>query len=63
MFWRIAAHTDEFELSLSRALNVCKNTVQRTQKSPGLLEQQHNKIIAVFIEERQSGGSRKHIAR
>ena len=60
MFRRIAVHTDEFEISLSRELNVCKNTIQRTQKSLGLLEQKHNKITAVFIEEaseRQSSGS------
>jgi hypothetical protein len=39
MFWRIAVHTDEFELTLSKELNVCKITILRTQKSPGLLQQ------------------------
>ena len=63
MFWRIAVHTDEFEIYLSRELNVHENTIQGTEKSLGLLEQQHNEITAFFIEERQSGGSRNHVAR
>jgi hypothetical protein len=44
-------HTDEFEISLSRELNVCKNTIQRIQKSLGILERKHNKTTEVFIQE------------
>ena len=44
-------HTDEFEISLSRELNVCKNTIQRIQKSLGIMERKHNKTTEVFIQE------------
>jgi hypothetical protein len=44
-------HTDEFEISLSRELNVCKNTIQRIQKSLGILERKHNMTTEVFIQE------------
>jgi hypothetical protein len=47
-------HTDDFELSLSRELNVCKNTIQRIKKSLGILERKHNKTTEVFIQELQS---------
>ena len=60
MFRRIAVYTDEFEISLSRELNVCRNSIQRIQKSLGLLEQKHNKTTAVFIKELQSGRLADH---
>ncbi len=44
-------HTDEFEISLSRELNVCKNTIQRIRKSLGLLERKHNKTTEDFMQE------------
>jgi hypothetical protein len=45
---------DEYEISLSRELNVCKNTIQRIQKSLGILERKHNKTTEVFIQELQN---------
>jgi hypothetical protein len=42
---------DEYEISLSRELNVCKNTIQRIKKSLGILERKHNKTTEVFIQE------------
>jgi hypothetical protein len=44
-------HSDEFEISLTRELNMCKNTIQRIQKSLGILERKHNKTTEVFIRE------------
>lgn len=44
MFRRIAVHTDEFEISLSRVLNVYKITIQRTQNSQtsgAIVQQDH----------------------
>jgi len=55
-------HSEEFEISLARELNVFKNTIQRTWTSPGLLEQKHNKTTAVFIEELQNGNLKRHFA-
>jgi len=42
---------DEYEISLSRELNVCKNTIQRIQKSLGILERKHNMTSEAFIKE------------
>lgn len=50
-------HTDEFEISLHRELDVCKNTILRIKKSLGLLERKHNKTTEDFIEELRNGGS------
>ncbi len=44
-------NTDEYEISLSRELAVCKNTIQRIKKTLLLLEQKHNKKTEEFIEE------------
>lgn len=44
-------HTGEYEISLSRELAVCKNTIQRIKKTLLLLEQKHNKKTEEFIEE------------
>jgi hypothetical protein len=44
-------HTDEFEISLSRELNVCKNTIKRIRTSLDLLERKHNKTSEVFMQE------------
>ena len=43
--------SNDFEISLSRELNVCKNTIQRIKKSLGILERKHNKTTEVFIRE------------
>ena len=42
---------DEFEISLARELNVCKNTIQRIKKSLDILERKHNKTTEVFIQQ------------
>ena len=42
---------DEYEISLSRELNVCKNTIQRINKSLGILERKHHKTTEVFMQE------------
>lgn len=42
---------DEYEISLTRELSVCKNTIQRIHKSLGILERKHNKTTEVFIQE------------
>lgn len=44
-------NSNEFEVSLSQELNVCKNTIQRIQKSLAILERKHNKTTEVFIQE------------
>jgi hypothetical protein len=51
----MAVHNDEFEISLSRELNLCNNTIQRIKKSLAILEQKHNKTTEIFIEELGSG--------
>ena len=48
-------HTDEFEISLSRELKVCENTIKRIKKTLGLMEQKHHKTTEAFIEEYRSG--------
>jgi hypothetical protein len=62
MLWRIAVHSDEFEIFVQE-LNLGKNTIERTRKYLGLLEQKHNETTAVFIEKLQSGSLTKHFAR
>lgn len=44
-------NTDEYEISLSRELSVCKNTIYRIKKTLKLLEQKHNKKTEEFIQE------------
>jgi hypothetical protein len=48
-------HIDEFEISLTRELNVCKSTITKIRKSLAILEQKHNKTTEVFLEELVSG--------
>ncbi len=48
-------HTDEFEISLSRELKVCGNTILRIKKTLGLMERKHRKTTETFIEEYKSG--------
>ncbi len=48
-------HTDEFEISLSRELNVCSNTILRIRKSLSLMEEKHKKRTEIFMEEYRNG--------
>ncbi len=48
-------HTDEFEISLSRELKVCENTIQRIKKTLDMMEQKHQKTTEAFIAEYTSG--------
>ena len=48
-------HTDEFEISLSREMSVCKNTIFRIRKTLGILERKHNMTSEAFIEGLRSG--------
>lgn len=47
--------TDEFEISLSRELSVCDNTLRRIRKTLDILERKHNRTTGDFIEKLQSG--------
>ncbi len=51
--WRqkIHMHTDEYEISLSRELSVCRNTIKRIRKTLELLEQKHNRSTEAFMEQ------------
>jgi hypothetical protein len=46
---------DEFEISPSRDLGICDNTIQRIKKTLGILERKHNITTEDFIEKLQSG--------
>lgn len=48
-------HTDEFEISLSRELNVCKNSILRIRKTLTMMERKHHKTTETFIREYRSG--------
>jgi hypothetical protein len=48
-------HTDEYEISLSRELTVCKNTIQRIRKTLELLEQKHNTKTETVMEQLREG--------
>lgn len=48
-------HTDEYELSLSRELSVCRNTIKRIHKTLELLEKKHNRTTEAFMEEVRTG--------
>lgn len=48
-------HTDEFEISLSRELKVCGNTIRRIKKTLVLMERKHHKTTETFIEEYKNG--------
>ena len=47
-------HTDEYEISLTRELSVCKNTIKRIKHSLSILERKHNKTTGMFIDELRS---------
>lgn len=43
-------HTDEYEISLSRELSVCKSTIQKIQKSLRNFENKYEQSTDEFIE-------------
>jgi len=44
-------HTDEYEISLSRELDVCKKTIRKLQKSLLVMEKKYNTTTDKFVEE------------
>ncbi len=48
-------HTDEYEISLSRELAVCKSTIKKIKEFFGILERKYNKTTAQFVKEYDSG--------
>jgi hypothetical protein len=52
---KIHVHTDEYEISLSRELGVCRNTIKHIRKTLELLEQKHRRTTATFMEEVKAG--------
>jgi len=48
-------HTDEYEISLSRELSICDNTMKRIKKTLGMMERKHNKSTDAFMEELLNG--------
>jgi hypothetical protein len=44
-------HTDEYEISLSRELDVCKKTIRKLQKSLHVMEKKYNTTTDKFVEE------------
>lgn len=53
-------HTDEYEISLSRELAVCKSTIKRIKEFFAIMERKHNKTTAQFVEEYDSGKLSEH---
>jgi len=48
-------HTDEFMISFSREMNLCKKTIQKIKKSLDILERKHGKSTDQFMKELESG--------
>ncbi|MEW5805001.1 MAG: hypothetical protein AB1847_23185 [bacterium] len=48
-------HTDEFEISLSRELNVCKNTIKKVERTLVDMEKKYNLKTEVFVEKFHNG--------
>lgn len=48
-------HTDEFEISLRRELDVCKSTIKRIQEFLSIMERKHKLTTAEFIQRAQKG--------
>jgi hypothetical protein len=48
-------HTDEYEISLSRELAVCKSTIKRIKEFFAIMERKHNKTTEQFVKEYDSG--------
>ncbi len=47
-------HTDEYEISLSRELAVCKSAIKKIKEFFAIMERKHNKTTAQFVEEYDS---------
>jgi hypothetical protein len=52
---KVHVHTDEYEISLTRYLSVCRSTIKRINKTLELLEQKHNRTTEVFMEAVRTG--------
>jgi len=48
-------HTDEYEISLSRELAVCKSSIKKIKEFFAIMERKHNKTTTQFVEEYDSG--------
>ncbi len=48
-------HTDEYEISLSRELAVCRNSIKRIREFFTIMERKHNKTTEQFVEEYDAG--------
>lgn len=48
-------HTDEFEISLSRELNVCEGYVKKYRKELDGLEARHGMTTELFVEHSRNG--------
>ncbi len=48
-------HTDEYEISLSRELAVCKSSIKRIKEFFALMERKHHKTTEQFIKEYDAG--------
>jgi hypothetical protein len=47
-------HTDEYEISLSRELAVCKSAIKKIKEFFIIMERKHNKTTEQFVEEYDS---------
>ncbi len=52
---KVHMHTDEYEISLSRELSVCRNTIKRIRKTLELLELKHRRTSEAFMDEVKTG--------
>ncbi len=48
-------HTDEFEISLSRELAVCKSAMKRIKEFLAIMERKHNMSTEEFIKKLRDG--------
>jgi hypothetical protein len=53
-------HTDEYEISLFRELDVCRKRIAGLQKKIALMERKHDMKTGVFIEAFNRGDMDKH---
>ena len=49
-------HTDEYGISLSRELNVCRRKILKLEKDLSVLERKYNLKTELFVEEFNKGG-------
>ncbi len=48
-------HTDEYEISLSRELAVCKSSIKKIKEFFAIMERKHGKTTTQFVEEYDGG--------